>query len=88
MIIHNNTLQELNKVSDNRIIDIGKALLHGYMPPNVQYLITDYSPPKVFIFVDATISQASSFANILPSLFTNILSSKILLHTVVEIGGF
>ena len=36
MITHNNTLQELNKVSDNRIIDIGKAqlllkLLHGYM---------------------------------------------------------
>ena len=33
----------------------------------IMCLINDYAPPKVFIFVNATIGQASSFANILPT---------------------
>ena len=36
----------------------------GYTLPN---MLTDYAPPKIFIFVDATIDQASSFTNILPA---------------------
>ena len=36
----------------------------GYILPNV---LTDYVPPNVFIFVNATIDQASLSTNILPA---------------------
>ena len=42
----------------------------GYMPINTHHLVPlviyGYAPPKIFIFANATISQASPFANILP----------------------